>query len=191
MTPWMRRCSVRWAIPPVFLCTLLFVGCSSDPEKESLFDHSHETPPHWPSNLGDATVKIRQRLEQLDSDTGETAAELSDLVSWMPEFAADTSMSEGQWSPIWEASESLRQDLEENRGDWDAENRQQALRLCILIDAAWSQLPEEERLAERYQSHGHHHDHDHGDHDHDHGDHDHGDHDHGHSDAPAIDRAES
>ena len=196
MTSWMRRSAARWAMSTAFLCTLLLVGCSSDPERETLFDHSHEAPDHWPRNLGDATVKIRQRLEQLDANDSDAASELTDLVSWTPEVAADTSMSEQQWTPIWEASEKLRRGLEKNKGTWDSENRQQVLRLCVLVDAAWSQLPEEERLAVRYQSHGHHHDHDHGDHDHDdhdHDDHDHSDHDHdGHDhDKPGNSRADS
>ncbi len=153
-------------------------GCSSDPEKTSLHDHSHDTPHHWPESLGDTSTKIRRRLANLKSE--EAASELVDLVSWTPEFAADTSMPEKQWDPIYQASESLRLRLLDNDGTWDDESVQKAESLCVLIDAAWSQLPEDERRAGRFQPHGHHHhDHDHG-HGHDHGDHGH-DHDHGHS----------
>jgi predicted Fe-S protein YdhL (DUF1289 family) len=179
-------------VSTTLLCSLFLVGCSGDPERETLFDHSHEAPEHWPRNLGDTTAKIRQRLERLDSNDSDAASELTDLVSWTPEVAADTSMSEQQWTPIWEASEKLRQGLEKNNETWDSESRQQVLRLCVLIDAAWSQLPDEERLAVRHQSHRHHHDgHDHDGHDHDghdHDGHDHDDHDH---DEPGNSRADS
>ncbi len=180
---WTARFAVLWGLG----CLFSISGCSSDPEKTSLFDHSHETPDHWPRSLGDTSAKIRQRLDKLDAEDSTTADELVDLVSWTPEFAADTSMSEQQWEEIYEASESLRLQLEGNKGVWDNENRQKAQRLCVLIDAAWSQLPDEEKQASRLRGHGHSHDHghdhDHGHADHDHGhshDHDHADHDHGH-----------
>ena len=187
MMPSNRRWPTRFAVSMAIGCLLWISGCSSDPEKTSLFDHSHETPDHWPRNLGDTSAMIRERLEKLDVNDSSAAAELVDLVSWTPEFAADTSMSEGQWDPIYEASESLRLRLEDSRGNWDNENRQQAQRLCVLIDAAWSQLPDEEKQTGRLQGHGHthHHGEDHG-HSHGHGhDHldDHHGHDHGHGHA--------
>ncbi|MGI9471897.1 MAG: hypothetical protein ACR2NZ_10215, partial [Rubripirellula sp.] len=102
----------RFAVSIAVGCLLFISGCSSDPEKTSLFDHSHETPGHWPRSLGDTSVKIRERLERLDTKDTSAADELADLVSWVPEFAADTSVSETQWDPIYEASESLRLRLE-------------------------------------------------------------------------------
>ena len=149
------RFSARLAMSLVFGMLLCVAGCSSDPEKTSLFDHSHDTPGHWPRSLGDTTAKIRARLEKLDNKDSSAAPELVDLVSWTPEFAADTSMSEDQWTPIYEASESLRLRLEDSGGSWDSENRQRAERLCVLVDAAWSQLPDEEKRAGRLPGHGH------------------------------------
>ncbi|MEM8668390.1 MAG: hypothetical protein AAGG48_12810 [Planctomycetota bacterium] len=196
--------SLRYGLVLALGCVLTIVGCSSESDKASLFDHDHTLPSHWPLNLSDTAAKIRQRLDQLDGDSGLAAPELVDLVSWTPEFAADTSMPEAEWQSIYEMSESLRLQLENSKGDWDRESRERALELCKLIDKAWDQLPNEERQAERYQGHrhghghGHGHDHGHGDHghshdhgdghshnDHDHGDgrshdHDHGAHDHGH-----------
>ena len=186
MMPSNSRWPAQLAVSVTTGCLLWISGCSSDPEQTTLFDHSHETPDHWPHSLGDMSVQIRERLEKLDADDESAAAELVDLVSWTPEFAADTSMAEQEWDPIYEASESLRLRLEDSEGVWDSENRQKAQSLCVLIDAAWSQLPEEERQAGRFQIHDHDHDHhdDHGDHHGDHGDHhdDHGDHHEEHGD---------
>ena len=181
---------VRLGTAATLVGLLCLAGCSSDPEKDSLFDHEHDLPDHWPAYLGDTAVKMRERLERLDED-GDSRKELFDLVSWAPELAADTSLPEAQWNPIYEASESLRLELLDSEGEWDSGSRQKVEQLCVLIDAAWGQLPEDEKQASRERGHHHHHhhhddhgDHDHGDHDHDHGDHDHdhGDHDHDHGD---------
>ena len=175
-------CMVRTVSIAIVGIALLVGGCSADPDKASLFDHHHDTPAHWPDNLGDTADKIRERLVRLKDDEQTTSDELTDLVAWAPEIAADTSLSESKWNPIFEASEELRARLEGNEGKWDSDARQRAEKLCALVDDVWLELPEEERS--RVRHHGHHHHHAHGDHDHAHGDHDHahGDHDKDHDD---------
>ena len=148
----------RIILMTLMICLVCLSGCSNETEKNSLFDDDHEIPSHWPSNLGEAVVKIRGRLIRLDEQDETVAAELFDLVSWTPELAAETSMSESQWNPIYDASESLRLRLTSNNGLWDAKDRQSAAALCDLIDDAWRKLPEKER--QQSFNHGHSHAHD-------------------------------
>ena len=155
--------------------------------------HDHGVPHHMPRSLVDLCRQVRVRLEMFDSNRADdtTKSELTDLVSWTPEFAADTDIGEGRWLPIYELSEQIRLSIESDPQDWDVRRRDQIIRLCQISEDAWRSLQSHQRV-ERYQGHSHgDHGHDHGhghghDHDHDH-DHDHGhdhddehDHDHGH-----------
>jgi len=122
-----------------FLCLMLLlaIGCNGEDlsSKKTLFDHDHETPAHWPSGPGDAADKMETRLARLDGSEAETVqAELSDLVSWSAEVAADTALSEQQWVPIYESSETLQATL---RADgWNESSRQQTEQLCQLLHSA-------------------------------------------------------
>jgi len=119
------------------LALLLAAGCAGEDlsDKKTLFDHDHEIPPHWPSGPGDAAEKIQTRLSQLDGPEKETAeAELTDLVSWSPEVAADTPLSEQEWVPIYESSETLQASLRAN--GWDDASRQQTEELRQLLLSA-------------------------------------------------------
>lgn len=93
------------------LSLCLFIGC--DGERETLHELDHENPPHWPSNMSDAADKIQYRVAALLSDSSEAVVrkELEELISWTPEIAADTDLTESDWIPIYELSETLRKHL--------------------------------------------------------------------------------
>ena len=105
----------------VLAAVLLIAGCHT--EKESLHELDHEVPPHWPSSIFDTAIKIQERLDALldgAADSVETGSadseatirsELLDLVTWAPEIAADTNLTEQQWIPIYEMSETIRKHL--------------------------------------------------------------------------------
>lgn len=95
----------------MLLLTTFSLGCVA--EKESLHEMDHELPPHWPVNMEDAAEKIEQRLSQIEvKESPETTREeLSDLIEWAPEIAADTDLPELEWIPIYELSETLRRHL--------------------------------------------------------------------------------
>ena len=104
------------------LAMLVLAGC--EPEKESLHEHDHEEPEHWPASMQDAARLIEQRLAILSNtssdDTHEkehAQEELLDLVEWSPEIAADTDLAEEAWLPIFAASESLRKGLQSSNSD--------------------------------------------------------------------------
>ena len=95
----------------VFVCQL---GCGES--KKSLHEIDHTTPAHWPADLQDAAEKIRERLQAVQgegsgSDSSLALKELSDLVGWIPEVAADTDLVEAQWNKLYEASEVARKQL--------------------------------------------------------------------------------
>jgi hypothetical protein len=93
------------------LCTTLvvFAGCGA--EKESTHEDSHEKPAHWPGSLNEAADFMDARLQLLETSDSEVSVvrdELTDLVTWAPEIAADTDLSEEDWLPIYELSEAVR-----------------------------------------------------------------------------------
>ena len=183
---------MRFLLLCVSMATLTWVGagCSKESNHSTAHEHHHETASYMPNSLGDLCRKIRDRLKQLENDQSnpQLKSELTDLVSWAPEFAADTNMDERLWIPIYESSEQVRSSIENKTDQWEKSSIEQITQLCKISEDAWKSLDPNERI-ERYQAHSHdkhsghdHGDHEHGDHehgDHEHGDHDHGDHDHG------------
>ena len=127
------------------VCVLLLCGCGT--EQESLHEHDHELPAHWPSSIIDAVAKLQQRIEILTSDAegvgpaeNEAWTELRDLVEWAPEIAADTELSEEDWHPIYESSEVLRRKLASGSGNV-AELRDDFDRMIAALRAAYEKLP--------------------------------------------------
>jgi hypothetical protein len=109
---------------------LSVVGCGSDqpaPHRE------HVIPAHWPADLPDARTKILERLE-ITSGATLPAAELRDIIGWLPEIAADTRLSESQWLPIHVACDALSQRLRQTTPPWDAATIQQLSALCELLE---------------------------------------------------------
>lgn len=119
------------------LLVVLSTGCGSqDAElKTSHFEHDHEVAAHWPSGLSDVSLKLRERLLASET-TPRMTKEMEDLVSWTAEVAADTDLSEADWIPLYEASESLMVDLRSMKGSLTGDHRVKVESLCNLIDEA-------------------------------------------------------
>jgi hypothetical protein len=141
------------------LTILFFVGCVSQEStpKASHFEHDHNVASHWPNDLADAAVKIRERLVWIE--TGEVpehhphddhghnhdhdhTSEILDLVSWVPEVAGDTNLSEVDWLPLYHASESLMRNLRAAKDTLSSDDRTQIESLCQLIDKAVPEIHE-------------------------------------------------
>jgi hypothetical protein len=93
------------------LAMLVCMGIGCQNSKQSLYEEiDHDHPEHWPSDLADTASKIDQRMQRIvqNSSDAEATAELKDLISWCPELAGDTDLTEQQWQPIFDLSESLR-----------------------------------------------------------------------------------
>lgn len=84
------------------------VGCGD--EQESLHEHDHFVPAHWPSDLQRASQLILERLPRATEDA-TARKELLDLMSWVPEIAADTPLGEPEWNPIFAQCEQYRKRL--------------------------------------------------------------------------------
>lgn len=106
----------RWAM--VLLSCLLLTGCVE--ESASLHTDDHELPAHWPTDMADAADKIEERLVALESEGVSPSSigdldlirrELAELVEWVPVIAADTDLTEGQWKPIYDYSETIRRQM--------------------------------------------------------------------------------
>lgn len=138
------RFNQAWRPSYVSLCLLpillTLAGCGE--EQESLHDHDHFVPAHWPSGLDDTADKIEERLRSIESSgsqSPETLQELSDLISWAPEIAADTDLAEEAWVPIYECCESLADVFNAKAVDLEM-HRPELSRLQQLLHAAQAEL---------------------------------------------------
>ncbi|MDA7874086.1 hypothetical protein N9B17_02870, partial [Rhodopirellula sp.] len=147
---------MRFLLLCVSMATLTWVGagCSKESNHSTAHEHHHETASYMPNSLGDLCRKIRDRLKQLENDQSnpQLKSELTDLVSWAPEFAADTNMDERLWIPIYESSEQVRSSIENKTDQWEKSSIEQITQLCKISEDAWKSLDPNERI-ERYQAH--------------------------------------
>ena len=128
----------RW-ITLLFLGSLT-LGCVA--ERDSLHEMDHELPPHWPQSMQDAAQKIEERLGAIQIKDGQDKAreELSDLIEWAPEVAADTDLQELDWVPIYKLSETLRHHLSAKDITLD-DCRDDLERFVILLRESHAKLP--------------------------------------------------
>lgn len=128
------------ALTSVMLCC----GCGTDGSpRSSHFEHDHQTAAHWPDDLADAASKIRQRLLLLSSqpsDWSTLQSEITEIVAWVPEIAADEDLSEAGWLPIDERAQSLANSLRSSSGELEAGQRARILELCSLIDHSLAKI---------------------------------------------------
>ena len=129
----------------VLMLLMLIVGCggATSETKTSLFEDDHEVAPHWPHDLDELSEKLRERIS--NADVNETSfAEIVDLVSWTAEVAADTSLSEEDWLPLYNASEALLPKLRRANGNISEPLVAQIEALCKLVDQASEQTSDEQ-----------------------------------------------
>jgi hypothetical protein len=129
----------------IVLCFLgsLVAGCAHDGEtKTSHFEDDHEVAPHWPNDLADAAIKLRKRLDApISNQSKQVAREIADIVSWVPEIAADTNLSEEDWIPLDNASVSLAAQLRASNNEMTNDCRRQTVALCELIEQSLEEIP--------------------------------------------------
>jgi hypothetical protein len=138
----------RFSFPVSFMLILLsgLSGCGE--EKDSLHELDHVVPPHWPEGLQDAANKIGERITILNDPSAHSEAELasarqelSELINWAPEIAADTDLAEQDWIPIYERSEGLHNQLKP--GAFETQKvQQQLVDFQALLREAEAKLPE-------------------------------------------------
>jgi hypothetical protein len=130
------------------LCASLLLcvsGCGES--KKSLHEMDHVTPAHWPTDLTDAANKLSARLKVVQTSSAEANGEsrvalkeLTDLVGWVPEVAADTDLAESDWVRVFEGSESVRKQLLGAKGI-EASVAEEIEKLCSLLVQSQALIP--------------------------------------------------
>ncbi|MEM9825820.1 MAG: hypothetical protein AAF958_04490 [Planctomycetota bacterium] len=130
-------------------CWLLAIaalaGCNSDgPGKTSLFEDDHVVAAHWPEGLPDLVDKLRERAAKIkQSSDPDLRSELDDLVDWVGEVAADTNLSEDDWVPLYEASQSIAKKLDQSGGTPADEVLEDIESLCQMIERSIPLIPKD------------------------------------------------
>ena len=162
------------------ICVLLllsFPGCGQSDSSEGADDHhmAHFVPEHKPANFAEAVHELQHRTEHLRLHIGDERErvsheleELTDIVGWVPELAADSDLNEADWILADSISREMLAACEASAGSFELE---------ALLTAMQPQIESLEPLVARAgrPEPAIHHDHDH-DHDH-HDDDDHDEHD--------------
>lgn len=140
----------------LLMVVCLLMGCVQ--EKDSLHEHVHDEPEHWPTSMVEAADFIESRVEQLDAaDTtsdesiARIVSELKDLVEWSPEIAAESDLAEEDWLPIYEMSEAIRKHFQSGEvgvKDLGSDFK----KLCDLLRDASGKLPVEDAAQSQEQS---------------------------------------
>ncbi len=92
------------------------LGCVEG--RKSTHELEHQVPAHWPVDLADAASKIEDRVKAVEnSDSDDTPRkELAEIISWLPEVAADTAMREATWNEVNLACQRIKTMLDETSG---------------------------------------------------------------------------
>ncbi len=125
----------RWVCSSVLLW-IACAGCSTEEvPKASLFEDDHAVAAHWPDDLGDLSDKLRKRTARYNRSSEESLRrEIQDLVGWVGEVAADTNLSEADWIPLYQKSETVSANLRDDDGQLSEDTQNQIESLCRLID---------------------------------------------------------
>lgn len=91
------------------------LGCRRAPSSHDHHHLEHHTPAHKPANLVAGAAAISRRWQMLEAigDAGERSTrlerwtELTDIIRWLPELAADSDMPEDSWNRVNSLSEQL------------------------------------------------------------------------------------
>jgi hypothetical protein len=91
------------------LALLLVSGCHHAASDQSA---DHHVPFHKPADYGAAVARLHELHAELSGDRPERSAvlegsELTDLIRWLPELAADSDLPEAPWIRVDHASGEL------------------------------------------------------------------------------------
>lgn len=105
MSPFIRP--LLTVVTAAVLCTAP-AGCSG-PESEEDHHLEHVIPEHKPDDFADAVGELESRWTSLgDKPAGtERLQELTDIVDWLPELAADSDLKRAQWEQVQQTTQQL------------------------------------------------------------------------------------
>lgn len=87
------------------LAVMLLAGCATAPPTDE--PHEHLLPAHYPADFRAAVAAVEERLPGLAGADDTTRSEFYDIVSWLPQFAADTDLSRREWDRVQAAAATL------------------------------------------------------------------------------------
>lgn len=74
--------------------------------------HGHEVPAHRPRDIAHAAEVIDalcERVSAREEDRSVAQDQLADVIRWLPELAAQTDLTEAEWTEIYDYSQRLTQ----------------------------------------------------------------------------------
>ncbi|QDU38001.1 hypothetical protein Mal4_23210 [Maioricimonas rarisocia] len=99
-----------WRLLTVAMVALSAVagGCS-DTTSEADHHLEHDIPEHKPASFSDAVAELELRGKSLAQQpiNGKRLAELTDIINWLPELAADSDLRRQQWEQVQQTSHEL------------------------------------------------------------------------------------
>jgi len=75
-------------------------------------EHEHGIPDHKPKTFAEAIDSLESRWAERDTWSDEAANEFLEIVSWLPEMAAQTDLKKPEWDEINAISRKLASQLE-------------------------------------------------------------------------------
>jgi hypothetical protein len=95
----------RLIIPACALVALALgnSGCGRSLPPRAVEEPTHQRPAHHPGSLVDALPAIRVRAARLTAapaDAATATAELRDILRWIPQLAADTTLGRSAWDDV-------------------------------------------------------------------------------------------
>lgn len=128
------------AVGSAALCLFIASTTGCVEGRSSTHELEHAVPAHWPSSLTDAAEKIEARLKTIhgeDAEAIQSRSELLEIISWLPEVAADTTLREPDWNSIYAACTDIERHIKAT--DNFQEREEELRKLCTRLRALESQ----------------------------------------------------
>lgn len=124
-------------------CTLMLPGCTTAVEDKEALEHHHA--PYRPATYADAVTQLRLRYESLgDPPSRHESDELRDIITWLPQLAADSPMKKTAWDDVNKTSRQLaglyETDLQQRRAG--TKEPQVAARYGELVNRLATHVPD-------------------------------------------------
>lgn len=102
------------------LCLSGLAGCAGNarPEHQGSVEEHHGIPAYKPATFRDAVDQLPRRLAEVfehgsEAPLAEQEKELTDIVQWLPELAAETDLRKADWEQVQRLALQLQQALAE------------------------------------------------------------------------------
>jgi hypothetical protein len=150
----------RW-VAILACCALSLSGCGSSADSHEEEHLEHFVPVHKPGDFGDLVEQLAMRAPRLaeggqpsggsDEDRVTALLELSDIISWIPELAADSELMKADFESAVATGNKLRDAFAQNPGS-QKKNTVDAATFEPLIDELRKLIPQSQDRKEQMSS---------------------------------------